>query len=73
MSNPLMGMFNAPMAQLNHFTDPSKMVSQFQQFKRSFTGNPEQQVRQLLATGQMTQAQFQQLSQMANSLMPLFK
>ena len=71
MSNPLLNMFNAP--QVSPLGDISGMVKQFQQFKRSFNGNPEQQVKQLLASGQMSQAQYQQLSQMANQLMPLFK
>ena len=72
MSNPLLNMINVPQAMppMGNFTN---MVSQFQQFKRSFNGNPEQQVKQLLASGQMSQAQYQQLSQMANQLMPLFK
>lgn len=43
----------------------ANMMGQFNQFKQNFQGNPEQQVKQLLDTGQMTQEQFNKLSQMA--------
>jgi hypothetical protein len=43
----------------------ANMMSQFQQFRQNFNGNPEAQVRQLLSSGQMTQQQFNQLSQAA--------
>lgn len=38
-------------------------------FRRSSTVTPEQMVRQLMSSGQMTQDQFNQLSKLANSLM----
>ena len=40
-------------------------MSQFQQFRQSFQGDPKTQVQQLLNSGQMTQEQFNQLSQAA--------
>lgn len=43
----------------------NNMLSQFEQFKRMFTGNPRQQVQELLNSGKMSQAQFEQLSRMA--------
>lgn len=48
------------------------MMQKFQQFKNTFSGDPEAaraQVQQLLDSGQMTQQQFEQLSQMANMFM----
>ena len=48
--------------QMNNF------LTQFNQFKSTFTGNPEQQVKQLLNSGQMSQQQFNQLSQMATQI-----
>nr|DAW43002.1 MAG TPA: hypothetical protein [Caudoviricetes sp.] len=42
-----------------------QMMQQFQQFKSSFQGDPEQEVRKLLASGRMTQQQLDQLQQAA--------
>jgi len=41
------------------------MINQFNQFKQTFVGDPRQRVQQLLDSGQMTQQQFNQLSQAA--------
>ena len=48
-------------------------INQFNQFRSAFTGNPEQRVKQLLQTGQMTQEQFNQLAETANQLSKLIK
>lgn len=53
--------------QMNNF------LTQFNQFKSIFTGNPEQQVRQLLSSGRMSQEQFNQFAQTANQLQKLIK
>ena len=53
--------------QMNNF------LTQFNQFKSTFTGNPEQQVRQLLSSGRMSQEQFNQFAQTANQLQKLIK
>lgn len=45
------------------------IISQFMQFAKGFQGNPEQKVMELLQSGQMTQEQFNQLSQQANQIM----
>ena len=49
------------------------MMTQFQQFKNNFNGDPEQQVRQLLNSGQMSQQQFNQLSNMATQFQQMMK
>lgn len=49
------------------------MARQFQQFKAGFRGDPKAQVQQLLNSGQMTQAQYDQLSRMAQQLMGVLK
>lgn len=68
MSNSLFNDFNQnPMSQMGNF------INQFNQFRQTFMGNPEAQVKQMLQNGQMSQAQFEQLSQMANQIMPLLK
>jgi len=51
--------------QNNPFINMQNMMQQFQQFKSSFTGNPQQQVMQLLNSGKMSQEQFNQLQMMA--------
>lgn len=43
----------------------ANMMSQFNQFRQSFQGDPKQRVQDLLNSGQMTQEQFNQLSQAA--------
>lgn len=48
-------------------------LTQFNQFRSTFTGNPEQQVKQLLSSGKMSQEQFNQLAQTANQLRQLIK
>lgn len=61
MANPL---FNGPM-QFGPFGNIQNTIQQFNQFQSTFQGNPQQKVQELLQTGQMSQQQFNQLSQMA--------
>ena len=51
----------------------ANMMSQFQQFKQNFSGDPKQRVQQLLNNGQMTQQQFNQLSQIATQFQNMMK
>lgn len=44
------------------------VMTQFQNFKSSFNGNPQQQVQNLLNSGKMSQAQFNQLQQWASMI-----
>lgn len=48
-------------------------LNQFNQFRSTFSGNPEQQVKQLLQSGRMSQDQFNQLAQTANQLYRMMK
>lgn len=41
------------------------MMQRFQQFRQMFTGDPRQQVQQLLNSGKVSQAQYNQAVQMA--------
>ena len=43
-----------------------QMIQQFNQFRKTFNGNPQQAVMNLMRQGMMSNAQFQQLAQMAN-------
>lgn len=54
-----MGRQNNPFEQLAH---------QAREFKKQFNGNPRQQVEQLLATGRMSQAEFNRYSQIAQQV-----
>ena len=62
---------------INDFNKPNKnmanLLSQFNQFRSTFSGNPEQQVKQLLQSGRMSQEQFNQFAQTANQLRQLLK
>lgn len=44
------------------------MIDQFNLFKSTFTGDPRAQVQQMLASGQMSQDQFNRFSQMATQM-----
>ena len=53
---------------------PMQMMQQFAQFRRMMQGrNPQQMVQNLLSSGQMTQAQFEQLKQQASELIKIIR
>ena len=62
---------NVQQGQNNAFN--SQMIQQFNQFRRTFNGNPQQAVMNMLRQGMMTNAQFQQLAQMANQFQNFMK
>lgn len=51
----------------------NNIIDQFNKFKQSFTGNPQQQVQQLLNSGKVSQQQYNQAVQMAQQLQRLLK
>lgn len=55
---------------LNNF---GNMMNQFNQFRSTFQGDPQQRVQELLNSGQMSQQQFNQLSNMAQLFRMLMK
>lgn len=57
----------------NPTNNMANLLSQFNQFRSTFSGNPEQQVKQLLQSGRMSQEQFNQFAQTANQLRQLLK
>lgn len=61
MPNPL---YN----QLNNMQGNNPMIQQFLQFKKSFNGNPQQIIQNMLNSGKITQAQVNQYAQKANQL-----
>lgn len=62
---------NVPQGQNSAFNP--QMIQQFNQFRRAFNGNPQQAVMNLMRQGMMSNAQFQQLSQMANQFQNFMK
>lgn len=79
MGNPMLDMLSrgAP----EQFAGPGKMpggpmqmMQQFAQFRRMMQGrNPQQMVQNLLQSGQMSQAQFEQLKQQASELQKILR
>ena len=59
--------------QPNRTNQMGNFLNQFNQFRSTFNGNPEQQVKQLISSGRMSQQQFNQLAQTANQLRQLIK
>lgn len=49
-------------------TPNNNLLQRFQQFKRNFTGNPQEQVQQLLNSGKVSQQQYDSAVKMANQL-----
>lgn len=60
MSNPI---FNA----MNGGGDDN-IIQRFMQFKKTFNGDPQQQVQQLLNSGRISQAQYDNAVKMAQQL-----
>ena len=62
---------NVPQGQNSAFNP--QMIQQFNQFRKTFNGNPQQAVMNLMRQGMMSNAQFQQLAQMANQFQNFMK
>ena len=72
MSNPIfqaMGGGNMP----GPFGNMQNMMKAFQQFRNTFQGNPQQIVQNMLNSGQLSQAQFNQAQQMAQQFQQMMK
>lgn len=48
------------------------MMQQFEQFKKNFTGNPQEKIQQMLNSGQITQQQYNAAVQKANMIKSMF-
>ena len=64
MANPLYEQFN----QMNG----SNIMTQFNAFRRSFNGNPQQVIQQMLNSGRITQEQLNSAMQRANQMVRMF-
>ena len=59
MSNPIYGLLNG---------QQNNLLAQFQQFKQSFKGDPNQTINQMLQSGKVTQEQVNRATQIANQM-----
>lgn len=66
-------LFQALGANANNLGNMQNLVKQFQQFKQTFRGNPQQQVQQMLASGKISQEQYNNAVEMAKQLQSLLK
>lgn len=54
-------------------TNPGmNLINEFNNFRRSFTGDPKAMIDQLIASGQINQQQFNNAVQMANQMKSMF-
>lgn len=63
MANPLFGTIGN-----NNQHPMADIIRQAKEFRKSFNGNPRQEVERLLQTGQMSQSDFNRLSQIAQQV-----
>lgn len=54
--------------QLGNKAPMNPMIQQFLQFKKSFNGNPQQVLQNMISSGKISQAQVNQYAQQANEL-----
>ena len=67
--NPLYGLLQGN-AQLN---TQNGILGQFRRFQSQFKGDPKAQIQQMLNSGQITQAQYNQAVQLANQFAQMLK
>ena len=53
---------------MNPMTQSNNIIQQFNEFKKNFKGNPQQQIQQMLNSGRITQAQYNAAVQKAQML-----
>ena len=63
MSNPLYNNFG------NQSNPRADLIRQAKQFKNQFNGNPREEVQRLLNSGELSQADFNRYSQIAQQVM----
>lgn len=73
MGNPLFGNNGGGNNIFGPFGGMMNFMNQFNQFRAGLQGDPQQMVQQLRQNGQMTDEQFNQLSGMAQSILPFIK
>lgn len=69
MGNPIFDRMNRQSYQTN---SPANLIDAFNRFRSQFQGNAEQQVKNLVESGQMSQEQFNKFSGMARQFQAMF-
>ncbi len=52
----------------NSMQNNNNLIQRFNEFRKNFSGNPQQQVQQLLNSGKVSQEQYNRAVQMANNM-----
>lgn len=70
MSSPLYQMYGQPQQpdQQSQPQQPKNIISEFMNFRNNFQGDPKAQVMNMLSSGQVSQAEYNQAVQQANQL-----
>ena len=66
-------MANNPLYNQLNQNNGNDIFSRFQQFRNSFNGDPKQAIQQMLNSGRISQAQYNNAVQMAQRLRSLLK
>ena len=69
MANPLYNQYKQPI----NDNGLSQIIEQAKQMRKTFNGNPQQVVQNLLNSGQMSQKTFNELSQIAQQVVQSMK
>jgi hypothetical protein len=73
MANPMMQMLGQSVGK-RMLNNPIAMIAEFRKFAQGMTPEKaQQQIQQLLSSGRMSQAQFEQLKQQADEFMKFLK
>ena len=73
MANPLFGMMGNQNMQLpGALGNMQNFMNRFNQFRQTFQGDPRQQIQQMLNSGRITQNQYNQAVQMAQTMKGMF-
>lgn len=71
MASPLFNTFgNQP---TNNLSNMNNILTRFNQFRQSFTGDPNQMIQQMVSSGRINQEQLNQATSMANQLIQMIK
>ena len=56
-----------------NMNNPQQLLQQFQQFRNTFKGDPRTQIQQMLNSGKITQAQYNQAVQLAQRMQKMLR
>ena len=68
MANPLMSVLG-----VSSQTDSKSIVEQFKDFRNSFKGDPQAKINEMLSSGQITQSQLNQATEIAKMVQVMLK